>query len=241
MLSGLENMSGIDLHLEDPAGCARKLLDNEVDIALCPVGALVDIPDYHIISDVGIGCLGRVRTVAVYSHLPFDQLSAVRLFGESRSSNLLVQVIDNQFLRQGLQFLPATSDAIDTMPEDDTIGQLCIGDACFDMEKRYPYVTDLGELWHHYTSLPFVFACWVSLKPVQEDKAAAFSKAVASGVSEIDNMDIPTSRTDVDVRSYLRDNIRYQMDADSRKALQMFTHYCRQLNNKYQNADPVTS
>lgn len=237
MLAGLQGLQGIELYLDDPAACARMLLDDQVDIALCPVGALVDIPDYHIISNVGIGCLGPVRTVAVYSHLPLKQLKAIRLFGESRSSNLLIQVIEKQFLRLGLNILPAES----IVPDDQYTGQLCIGDRCFDMEKEYPFVADLGELWYHYTTLPFVFACWVSIRPVEPDFVEAFSRAVASELSGIDEMVLPETRSDVDVRKYLLENIRYELDADSRKALQMFTHYARGIENPIYNADPVTS
>ena len=77
MLHGLQNStenSLFELHLEHPAECARKLIEGEVEIALCPVGALVDLPSYHIVSKYGIACQGPVRTVSIYSHAPLQDL-----------------------------------------------------------------------------------------------------------------------------------------------------------------------
>lgn len=41
----------IDLSLDIPAVCASKLIENNVDIGLVPVAALLEIPNYRLISD----------------------------------------------------------------------------------------------------------------------------------------------------------------------------------------------
>ena len=45
--------------------CANKLIENQVDIGLVPVAALLHIKDYEIISNYCIGAKGKVDSVLV--------------------------------------------------------------------------------------------------------------------------------------------------------------------------------
>ncbi|MGY8989787.1 MAG: MqnA/MqnD/SBP family protein, partial [Flavobacteriales bacterium] len=57
----------IELLLDFPSECARKLSENEVDIALVPVVILNKNPKFKIVSDFCIGANGKVDTVCLYS------------------------------------------------------------------------------------------------------------------------------------------------------------------------------
>lgn len=227
MLHGLQNSSyanRFDLHLEDPAECARMLLDGEVDIALCPIGALIDLAEYHIVSKYGIACKGPVRTVSIYSDSPLEELKAVRLYSESRSSNLLAQVLDQQLWKLKLQFIGAD----DKGPEIPT-GQLVIGDACFKQEAKFPHVTDLGDAWFSLTGLPFLFASWVSIHPVDDEIKQILNNSFASGIANLEELELPQSQVHVNLRHYLRDNIQYEIDPETLKGMKKFINYVGEL------------
>ena len=69
----------IDLSLDIPSDCARKLIDDEADIGLVPVAALLNIPNYQIISDYCIGATGAVNSVFIFSNLPIGEIKTIRL------------------------------------------------------------------------------------------------------------------------------------------------------------------
>ncbi len=228
MLHGLQTSSHVnmfDLHLKDPAECARMLLDGEVDIALCPVGALIDLDEYHIVSRYGIACKGPVRTVSIYSDAPLEELKAVRLFGESRSSNLLAQVLDQKLWNLGLQFV-GPDEAEPDMPT----GHLVIGDACFEREAKFQHVTDLGDAWFKLTGLPFLFACWISVKPLHDEIKQILDSSFEAGIDDMEHLDLPQSQVHVDLHHYLSNNIRYEIDAETMEGMTRFIEYVGELN-----------
>jgi chorismate dehydratase len=239
MLHGLEHspfIHQIDLHLEHPAECARMLFNDEVDIALCPVGALADMAEYHIVSNYGIGCNGPVRTVSIYSDVPLQELKAVKLYGESRSSNVLAQILDQNYWKLGLKFIGPESVASD-LP----CGHLVIGDACFDRETKFQHITDLGNEWHKFTGLPFLFACWVSSKPVDKQTTNILDEAFAAGIAGLNDIDLPESQSHVNLHEYLSDNIRYEIDEDTLRGMTKFIGYAEKLNVSLPNVAQTAS
>ncbi|MGY8989788.1 MAG: MqnA/MqnD/SBP family protein, partial [Flavobacteriales bacterium] len=73
--------------------------------------------------------------------------------------------------------------------EDKIVGStaaLIIGDRAFAANKKYKYVYDLPEIWKEMTGLPFVFACWISNKNIDENFLSEFNSALKFGLSEID-------------------------------------------------------
>ena len=59
----------IDLQLDIPSECARKLESGEVDLGLVPVATIPHLSTPHIISDFCIGAVGEVATAVSYTHL----------------------------------------------------------------------------------------------------------------------------------------------------------------------------
>jgi chorismate dehydratase len=227
MLHGLQNSSHVDrfeLHLGDPAECARMLIDGEVEIALCPVGALIDLEQYQIVSRYGIACKGPVRTVSIYSDSPLQELRAVKLYGESRSSNILAEVLDQKYWKLGLQFISADDDVPD-LPT----GHLVIGDACFERETKYQHITDLGDAWFKFTGLPFLFACWVAITPIDAEIRHILEDSFAAGIADIGNLDLPLGQAHVNLHNYLRDNIRYAIDEDTLEGMTKFISYAGEM------------
>ena len=90
-LSGFDQQH--ELHRVTPSMCAQLFQERKVDISLCPIGALRDMPDYKICGKYCIGADGEVGTVELLSQVPIEQIIKVRLDDQSRTSNILLQIL----------------------------------------------------------------------------------------------------------------------------------------------------
>src|SRR5688500_1817745 len=79
----------LEVHKVVPALCAQLFEERKVDVSLCPVGALMDMPDYELCGNYCIGADGEVGTVVLLSDVPLEQIKTVKLDDQSRTSNLL--------------------------------------------------------------------------------------------------------------------------------------------------------
>ncbi len=215
----------VDVVLAHPARCAELLQNGEVDIALCPVGALPELERYHVITDYCIGCDGPVRTVSIYSHKPLSELTHVVLFPESRTSNLLAQILNKEYWHLSIEFLPGlpVSPLLPVSP-----GFLCIGDICFQKEKEFAYRTDLGQSWKYLTGLPFAFACWVSRNKIEDEVVQSLNTAFAEGIRNIDHLNFPPGMDEAVLRDYLKKNISFKFDKKKKEAMEKFFEVCKQ-------------
>jgi len=121
--------------------------------------------DYLLLPGYSISSLGPVHSVLLFSRLPLTAISAeeIALTGESSTSVNLLRVLLREFCgaSQVLCRVP-------TQPVEDVIAKggsaLLIGDRALRMARDLPQEVrayDLGELWWHYTGLPFVFGLWI--------------------------------------------------------------------------------
>ena len=95
---GLEN-SGIevDLSLEIPSVCGKKLQNNEVDLALLPIAVIPTLEYAEVVSPYCISSDGAVQTVCLFSEVPLEQIDSILLDYHSRTSNALVQLLCKHF------------------------------------------------------------------------------------------------------------------------------------------------
>jgi chorismate dehydratase len=113
---------------------------------------------------------------------------------------------------------------------------LIIGDVALFLDHETAGVTkiDLGEEWTAMTGLPFVYACWTGWPgAVAPDDVIALQRARDAGVAQSDAVAAAyypddTTRQAV-ARRYLRDNIRYFLDADEIEGLTTFYRYASEL------------
>lgn len=200
----------------NPRECAEKLSQGIADIALLPVGALADFDQLYPVSDFCIGCDGPVRTVCVFSHIPFSQISSISEDQESRSSNLLLHTLNEHFwkVRQEIKIRPY---------DQESDGKLIIGDRAFEAEKSYAYKLDLGLEWKNLTGLPFAFAIWVSRKKLPRDVQAFMNERFKNFLDRPDfykDLDYHDSGV-ADLETYFRKNISYVLDKEKIEAIKL--------------------
>lgn len=227
LLNGILNSSvanKINLQLDIPSECARKLSAGEAQLGLVPVAVLPELSTPRIISDYCIGTVGAVKTVCIYSELPLTQVKRIYLDHHSRTSVELTKVLIRDHWHLSPELVPASEGYIDKI--SGTTAGLIIGDRTIGLDKKFPYVYDLGSAWMDYTKLPFVFAVWVSTQPLPQPFIEEFNAALKSGVEAIPKLKflLQSPHPDFDLEEYFTNYISYELDNSKRMALSRFLH-----------------
>jgi len=213
----------IELMLDYPARLVSMLKNDQIDIGLVPVGALPGLGEYHILSDYCIGTEGEVASVALFSEVPMEEIEAVYLDYQSRTSVLLCKLLFQRHWKKEVKFLEAQDESYIHQIKGRTAG-LIIGDRALMNRSKFPYIYDLGVGWKEMTGLPFVFAVWVHSHEWPKEKEGIFSTAIASGLEHLDNIVDNHPIAYYDLKYYYTRNISYQLDEPKRKAITEFLH-----------------
>ena len=218
MHSGI--LAQVDLSLDIPSECAFKLINNQVDIGLVPVAALLHIPGYQIVSNYCIGATGPVDSVFIFSDKPIEEVRTIRLDEQSKTSNNLARVLLKNYWKVDPRVL--------TEGEADAFVQ--IGDRTFGKKGQYAYTYDLAAEWQKFTGLPFVFAVWAANKEIPETFLAAFNTALRHGLDHRKEVIAGIPAMDkFDIGDYLLHKIDYDLDAKKLKALKLFHRLITEL------------
>ncbi|MGK6353316.1 menaquinone biosynthetic enzyme MqnA/MqnD family protein [Parapedobacter sp. DT-150] len=222
---GLQHSSIRDrltLSLDIPSRCADKLINNEADLGIVPVAALLDIPNAEIVSDYCLGATGAVNSVFIFSKRPINEISTLRLDGQSRTSNQLAQILLRDYWKREV--------TLTTAAEADAYVE--IGDRTFGKQHQHPYAYDLALYWQKLTGLPFTFAAWVANKPLPTAFIQAFNEALAYGLDHREALieQLP-QRLDFDYRQYLMEHIDYHYDDAKKTAVRTFLGLMKTLDH----------
>jgi chorismate dehydratase len=220
-----ELSDSIELSLDIPSVCAQKLRTGEADLALTPVAIIPELPEAYLVSDYCIGSTGAVRTVCIFSEVPLADIRHLYLDFHSRTSVALARILCARYWRIAPEFLAASAGFEQKI--GGTTAGLIIGDRAFGLEKRYPYVYDLAQAWADWTGMPFVFAAWVSARPLSDDFVLRFNHALQAGLDHLPELMkiLPSMPPDIDLETYYRHNISYHLDHAKWQALQRFLTY----------------
>jgi len=203
-----------------PAQGVELLKNNTVDISIVPVATISEIPNASIVSDFCIGTQKTVASVKLFSKAPIHAISHIVLDYQSRTSNLLTQLLSEEYWK----ISPIFSIGKIGYENDSSIeSKVIIGDRALINYKHYPYSYDLAEEWNKAYSLPFVFACWIANKSIPIDYLNEFNKALEYGINNIDeSIDYCKKDVSFDLRNYLHHNINFYLDTEKRQAMNLF-------------------
>ncbi len=144
---------------------------------------------YEIIPGFAIAARGPVRSVKLFSRVPWNSVERLALDAGSRTSQVLALIWLDQVhgvrpprveeLPLGVSALESTADAV-----------LVIGDRAMRVpHEPFLDVVDLAEAWHAFTSLPFVFALWVARAGVDlDDLPAALAQSRKMGLADAESL-----------------------------------------------------
>lgn len=228
-----------DISYTLPSDCARALAEGSADIGIIPAAAYTQIPGLQVLPEVAIASRRAVRSILLISKVGIEKVRTVALDTSSMTSVALTKVLFEKWLGGGPKFTSMAPD-IDTMLAENDAG-LVIGDPALKIDRSRYQAIDLAEEWIRHTGKPFVFAFWaVRTAALQEadpslDLAAVFRDSRDHGLEPRNVNQIAREwapRLDIsesDVRSYLTENIHYQLDAGCLEGLQLFYHYAAEI------------
>jgi chorismate dehydratase len=176
LIFGLQQRHDHHLILDTPSACFRKLIANEVDVALIPVLGTQMHPDVRAISDLGIAAENQTESVFVYSRKPLNKIQTVAADPASLTSvNLLKIILRVQYQNQPNFITSSDTEIQDRLKSCDAA--LVIGDAA--ITSNIPGFTrwDLASEWHAMTKLPFIFAVWASLRRLTSSEKEIFQQS----------------------------------------------------------------
>lgn len=213
-------MDMIDLSVDYPAECARKVIADEADLGIIPVAALLKISNPHIITDYCIGSDGAVDSVFIFSDKPVHEIKTLRLDGQSRTSNGLARILLKYYWK----------NEVDIVWEGNADAYVLIGDRTFGKKADIAYVYDLGYYWKEFTGLPFAYAVWVANKELTRDFVDLFNKALAEGVSHPEDViaGLPVY-PDFDYQTYLTKSLDFKLDDRKRLAITKYLELYKTL------------
>jgi chorismate dehydratase len=228
-----------DISYTLPSGCAKALAEGTADIGIIPAAAYTQIPGLQILPDVAIASRRAVRSILLVSKVPMEKVRRVALDTSSLTSVALTKVLFEKWLGGGRTFTPMAPDVDQMLAKCDA--GLVIGDPALKIDRSQYLTLDLAEEWIRYTGKPFVFAFWaVRSEAVREadpslDLPTIFRESRDRGLtpSSLDEMSREWAPrlglSEADVRSYLTENIYYELDAGCLEGLRLFYRYAAEI------------
>lgn len=204
-----------ELILDYPSHLADQLQRGRLDVALIPIIEYFRAGTYSLVPGISIASDGPVLSVTLFSRKPWPEIRRVALDEGSRTSAALAQILLR--LRYGVK-PELTPLPLDHKAEDvDADAVLLIGDramhACL---PGFAHAFDLGQEWHDWTGLPFVYAAWavrggVDLGPVVDALQEAKRRGLAN-IGPIAAREAPLLGLDAGFcRRYLSTIIRFDL------------------------------
>jgi chorismate dehydratase len=204
-----------ELRLEVPSRLADLLAEGQLDVALIPVIEYFRAGTYSVVPNMAIASRGPVLSVTLFSRTPWTGIRRLALDEGSRTSAALAQVLLRQRYNVWPEVVPLPMDR--SVEDVDADAVLLIGDramrACL---PGFAHAYDLGQEWHDWIGLPFVYAVWAvragaNLGSVAEALAEAKRRGCAR-CGEIAQREAPHLRLDAGFcRRYLANIIHFDL------------------------------
>ncbi len=221
---GIKNsgfLKNFKLQLEVPSICADHAINNIPDIALVPIGDFMQLDNYQLLNDYCLGTTNIVRSVLLLSNQPIEKIKTIYLDSDSRTSNRLIKILILKYWEIKVEY--KQNEEFDN---NRFSAKISIGDKAFNERKKFQYSYDLAEYWYKLTCLPFVFAVWVYKTNTKKSIISNFSKSLCFGIENIDNLikklKLNEKYTEIDVYTYLHENMNYIFDKEKHKAFNLY-------------------
>ncbi len=247
-----------DVHYTLPSRCAAELHAGEADLGLIPVAELTPelrvVPGCTIASQREVrSILLLVRTDAGESQA--DALRRIRSIAAdnaSRSSAAYVRVLLGRFYGAMPELVQHPADPLEMLRGFHAA--LLIGDPALLARERRPEIDrvfeadggesllwiDVAQLWHQHTGLPWVAAVWAVRPEALQGSDVSPGQLIAdlnasreAGLAHIEDLVAEwTPRLALPpatIRTYLTENIYYQLDVPCAEAIGRFRAYAAEL------------
>ena len=242
--------AGLELKKSLPSQCADDLRSGNVDMGIIPVIEYQRIPGLKILPGVSVASENKVESVLLISRGPVRKAKRVALDTSSRTSVALTKILFAHHWRFEPEFIEAAPDLRAML--SDARAALLIGDPALQFALRSKggelddwarnenlHVYDLAEEWRRLTNLPFVFAMWTVRAGLLTEPGQAqaltmlFHQARNEGLKHLEEIaqraGLELNLSGGQLKRYLRQAIRYDLDERHRAGLELFFKYSHDL------------
>ena len=190
-----EIQTDIDLSIDDPSCLALLLSRGDLEVGLISIieyfRANPSHASYCILPGISIASHESVKSILLFSRVPIPEIRRIGLDTSSRTSVALLKILLAEKYRISPAFItcrptvnPKTALQDRQDPPFDAV--LLIGDPALRHAGSTEYSIDLGEVWHKFTGLPFVYACWVARTEAElDDLPELLLESKARGIAQI--------------------------------------------------------
>lgn len=191
-------------------------------LILAPVVLAFQDPRWHYLLEApAIGCCGAVGSVRLEC-APGHDLTTVRriaLSPHSQSSNALLRILWQRYWQRdpaAVEWIAPNGEPLaDHVPAD---AQLIIGDEALTCAPG-PHAIDLGQAWHEWTGLPFVFACWMATDSIDPSWAPQLCRTREHNLANLSTLLENDSHT---VHEHFKQQLSYEFGPTQHQGLARF-------------------
>jgi len=214
---------------EVPSRLAVRLREGSLDVGLLSTYELFENPRLALVPGISISADGPVKSVRLFSKVPFARIDSVALDTSSLTSTALIRILLSELYDARPEYEPHYPNLEAMLRNHDAA--LIIGDLRL-FETPAAFVMDLGEAWKRLTGLPFVYAAWLARPEAFDFALPILDRAKEWGCVRLDQLavkwsdglSLPLER----VRDYFFDVMQYDLDGPKQAALNRFRLYCEQ-------------
>ena len=226
---GMAEEPGIEMSSLVPHALSVAALEGGIDAGPVPLVACFELEDvFKPLGDFCIATQVQARSIFLFSKRPIHELddAVIGVTGETTTSVRLMKTL------LSLRF-NVTPRRYVALHDDSTDAFLLIGDQALRNRHGiagHPYVYDLGEEWHRWTGLPFVFARWLVRRDLDDEKVrwleSLVSRSIEKGLAAVE--EIADSRRDLnmthlEVIEYIK-SFHYHLGKKELMAIEKFRH-----------------
>jgi len=224
-----------------PTELNRMLYEGTVDVSpSSSIEFAMNPVRYVLLPGFSITSKNRVMSILLESKVPIGELDrkVVALTTASATSVVLLRILLEVQHGLGPGYIQYEQGAED--PSDRADAMLTIGDLALTkpIQPAFPFRYDLGELWHSFTGLPFVFALWHVhyRKNIEQELNVLYDILITSrgyGLSHLKELaEVHADRFKVPAQllfTYWNSIISYDLGDDERKGLLAYYGYAAEI------------
>jgi len=224
---------GIELYEMVPSAIVAAAENGEIDAGPVPLVDCFRLEDrFQPVAGFCVASLKQSRSIFLYSTKPIEELHGahIGITDEASTAPWLLHVL----LRLKYQVQPAAYVPLHASHD----AFLLIGNRGLRQRRGvpgFPHTYDLGEEWHRWTGLPFVFSRWMVRKDVDPEDVALLKDTLYVGLEEGVNAlyGLADPREDLlmlprEIIKYIQ-GLRYYIGLSEQRAIDQFRHYLTQL------------
>lgn len=173
---------GVDVRFAVPSELPAMLENGEAQAVLVSSVDALRVPERRMASGVCIGSDGPVKSVRLFSKVPFAEIRSLAWDSSSMTSNRLALVLLSELYGVQPEVQSHHPDLHRMLETCDAC--VLIGDIGMLAEGEGLHIMDMGSAWTDLTGLPFVWAAWIGkegLTTELADRLAAGARKASLG------------------------------------------------------------